>query len=124
VSAVGRTTPEEFFAGHPAALAAFKQVCAIVELHGPFEVRVSRSQVGFRRKRGFAYLWMPGQYLRSPAAEVVLSIALGRRDDSRRFKEVAHPAPAHWMHHLEIRSLSDLDDEVARWLHEAADRAG
>ena len=37
---------------------------------------------------------------------------------------LAHSAPAHWIHHLEIGSLSDLDDEVAGWLHEAADRAG
>jgi len=28
------------------------------------------------------------------------------------------------MHHLEIQNLEDLDDEVAGWLREAADRAG
>lgn len=117
-------TPEEFFAGHPEAMAAFTEVCAIVGRLGPFEVRISKSQAAFRRTRGFAYLWMPGLYLAKPAADVVLSIALGRRDESRRFKEVAHPAPAHWMHHLEIRSLGDLDDVVAGWLREAADRAG
>ena len=118
------TTPEEFFAGRPDALAAFTEVCAIVGRHGPFEVRISKSQAAFRRKRGFAYLWMPGQYLRKPDAEVVLSIALGRLDESTRFKEVVHPAPAHWLHHLEIHNLSDLDDEVAGWLREAAERAG
>ncbi|MQA07525.1 MAG: hypothetical protein GEU98_03050 [Pseudonocardiaceae bacterium] len=91
---------------------------------GPFEVRVSKSQVAFRRKRGFAYLWLPGQYLAKPAVDVVLSIALGRHDESERFKEVVHPAPAHWMHHLELRDAGDLDDEVAGWLREAADRAG
>ncbi len=119
-----RMTPEEFFAGHPDALAAFREVCAIVGRRGPFEVRISQSQVSLRRKRGFAYLWMPGQYLKRPTAEVVLSIALGRMDESTRFKEVAHPTPAHWIHHLEIHNLSDLDDAVAGWLHEAADRAG
>lgn len=118
------TTPEEFFAGHPDASAAFTEVCAIVGRHGPFEVRISKSQAAFRRKRGFAYLWMPGQYLRKPDAEVVLSIALGRLDGSTRFKEVVHPAPAHWLHHLEIHNLCDLDDEVAGWLREAAERAG
>ncbi len=96
----------------------------MVGRHGPFEVRISKSQAAFRRKRGFAYLWMPAQYLRKPTAEVVLSIALGRLDGSTRFKEVVHPVPAHWMHHLEILNLSDLDDEVAAWLREAADRAG
>ena len=124
VTAARNTTPEEFFAGHPEALAAFTEVCAIVGRHGPFEVRISKSQAAFRRKRGFAYLWMPGQYLRRPTAEVVLSIALGRLDESTRFKEVAHPAPTHWIHHLEIHKLSDIDEEVAGWLREAADRAG
>jgi len=63
VTAARKTTPEEFFAGHPDALAAFREVCAIVGRRGPFEVRISKSQAAFRRKRGFAYLWMPGQYL-------------------------------------------------------------
>jgi hypothetical protein len=115
-------TPGELFAGHPEALAAFAKVCSMVDR--PFEVRTSTSQVALRRERGFAYLWMPGQYLRNPSAEVVLSIALGRRDGSDRFKEVAHPAAGQWMHHLEIHELGDLDDEVAGWLREAADRAG
>jgi hypothetical protein len=28
------------------------------------------------------------------------------------------------MHHLEIHDEADIDDEVAAWLREAADRAG
>jgi hypothetical protein len=66
---------------------------------------------------------MPGQYLTNPEAEVVLSIALKRRDGSKRFKEVAHPAPGRWMHHLEIQDPGDIDDEVTGWLREAADQA-
>jgi hypothetical protein len=66
---------------------------------------------------------MPGQYLRKSNAEVVLSIALGRFVQSPRFKEVAHPAPGQWMHHLEIQDPRDIDDEVAGWLREAAERA-
>ncbi len=116
-------TPHEFFSGHPFAVAVFENVREIVDRLGPVEVRVSKSQVAFRLRRGFAYLWIPGRYLRKPTAEVVLSIALGRRDASPRFKEVAHPTPAEWMHHLEIHQLGDLDDEVANWLREAAERA-
>ena len=115
--------PADFFADHPVALAVFDSVRTILESLGPVEVRTSKSQVAFRRKRGFAYLWLPGQYLATPAAEVVLSIALGRHDASPRFKEVVHPSPKHWMHHLEISDVRDLDGAVARWLGEAADRA-
>jgi hypothetical protein len=114
---------DDFFAGRPAARAAFDRVCSLLDRIGPYQVRITRSQVAFRRRRGFAYLWLPGQYLAAPGAEVVVSIALGRPDRSARFKEVAHPAPTQWMHHLEVHRLADLDDEVAGWLREAADRS-
>lgn len=86
--------------------------------------RTTRSQVAFRRRRGFAYLWRPGQYLRHPAAEVVLSLAFREELPSPRFKEVVHPAPTTWMHHLELHAVADLDDEVAGWLRRAAEEAG
>ena len=116
-------SPDDFFAGRPVARAVFEEVCVILARLGPFEVRITKSQASFRRRRAFAYLWMPGQYLTKPNAEVVLSIALGRYDPSKRFKEVAHPVPRHWLHHLEIDTLRDLDDEVVSWLQEAAERA-
>jgi Domain of unknown function (DUF5655) len=115
--------PEDFFADHPDARAVFEKVRSVLNRLGPLEVRTSKSQVAFRRKRGFAFLWLPGRYLSKPAAEIVLSIALGRHDPSARFKEVAHPAPTQWMHHLEILDVGDIDDEVIGWLREAADRA-
>jgi Domain of unknown function (DUF5655) len=115
--------PEDFFADHPDARAVFEKVRSVLDRLGPLEVRTSKSQVAFRRQRGFAFLWLPGRYLSKPTAEVVLSIALGRHDPSARFKEVAHPAPSQWMHHLEIIDVGDVDDEVVGWLREAADRA-
>ncbi|WP_418961222.1 DUF5655 domain-containing protein [Streptomyces tritici] len=115
------TTVEEFFGGTGLGLAVFERVRSLLD--EPFDVRVSKSQVSFRRHRGFAYLWTPSRYLHAPTAEVVLSIALDRHDPSPRFKQVSHPAPRHWMHHLEVQSLDDLDDQVAAWLIETADRA-
>jgi Domain of unknown function (DUF5655) len=115
--------PEDFFAGHPDARAVFEKVRSILNRLGPVEVRTSKSQVAFCRQRGFAFLWLPGRYLSKPTAEVVLSIALGRHDPSARFKQVAHPAPTQWMHHLEIHDAADVDDEVVGWLREAANRA-
>jgi Domain of unknown function (DUF5655) len=116
-------TPEEHFAGHPFALAVFHEVRALVDETGGGEVATTKSQVAFRRRRGFAYVWLPGRYLASPAADVVLSVVLGRPDPSPRWKEVVHPSPAHWMHHLEVTDLAQLDAEVAGWLREAAERA-
>lgn len=111
-------------AGHPVALEVLARVRELLDALGPYDLRVSRSQLAFRRRRGFAYLWRPGQYLSGPVAEVVLSVVLGRQDPSLRWKEVVRPARAHWMHHLELRSAGELDGEVAAWLREAYDRAG
>ncbi|MGB7982743.1 MAG: DUF5655 domain-containing protein [Candidatus Nanopelagicales bacterium] len=114
---------DEYFSGHPFALEVFRTVEAVLARTGPFSVRVTKSQAAFRRRRSFAFVWIPGQYLAKPGAEVVLAIALGRHDASPRFKEVAHPSPRQWIHHLEVHSVDDVDDEVVRWLLEAAERA-
>jgi Domain of unknown function (DUF5655) len=118
------TRPEELFAGHPTALATYQRVRAILSEAGPLQVRTTTSQVAFRRRRGFAFLWRPRQYLRGNVAEVVLSIGSDHRIPSDRFKEVVEPAPGRWMHHLEIRHPGEIDDEVATWLRDAADLAG
>jgi hypothetical protein len=102
---------------------ALHHVHRVLASFGEVEVRTTTSQVAFRRRLGCAYLWLPGRYLSSPSAEVVLSIVLGHPDPSPRFKEVVHPSPAHWMHHLELLTEGDLDDEVARWLRAAWEHA-
>jgi hypothetical protein len=88
------------------------------------EVRVTKSQIAFRRRRGFAWLWRPRTYLGASGADLVLSIALPRRDPSPRWKEVVQPSPGTWMHHLELDDLGQMDAEVADWLGEAAAAAG
>jgi hypothetical protein len=117
-------TVDEFFAGHPFARAVFDRVREVASELGEYELRVGKSQVAFRRARGFAYVWIPGRHLRNPDADVVLSIPLGRHVDSPRFKEVAHPSPKVWMHHLEVYDLAEIDDQVRGWLSEAAASGG
>lgn len=117
-------TPEEFLARSPLGASVYAAVRAILAGFGPFDVRTTKSQVAFRRDRGFAYVWLPRMYLGRRGAEVVLSIALGNELDSPRFKEVAHPSSRTWMHHLEVAAVDELDDEVRGWLREAYDAAG
>ena len=111
------------FADHPLCTAVVARVLELLDDVPGVSLRVTRSQVALRRRHGFAFVWAPGQYLRHPQAQAVLSIDLGRELVSPRIKQVAHPAPRHWMHHLELHALDDLDDEVSGWLHEAAERA-
>ena len=116
-------TAESFFEGHPHGLLVFRAVEQLVRGLGPVEVRVSRSQIAFRRRTGFAFVWRPGQYVRSEVP-AVLSIALPRRVHSSRFKQVAHPSSRVWMHHLELPGPDQVDDEVRAWLAEAYADAG
>jgi hypothetical protein len=118
-----RPAVEGFFADHPLGLAVYDLVLAALGPLGGAEVRVTRSQVAFRRRVGFAWLWLPGRWLDRPSAEVVLSIGLRERIGSPRFKEVVQPAPGRWMHHLEVRTTGDIDDEVVGWLRRAAEAA-
>ncbi len=117
-------TPEALLGAEPVALATWARVSAAVSTLDPVEVRVSRSQVALRRRRGFAYLWLPRRYLGARGAPVVVTVVLGRADGSPRWKEVAHPGPRDWVHHLEVTDPAQVDDEVASWLHEAWERAG
>ncbi|MFP5313702.1 MAG: DUF5655 domain-containing protein [Actinomycetes bacterium] len=116
-------TTDEFFDGAPAAFVLYQAAEQMAAGLGPHEVRVGKSQVSFRRRRGYAYLWRPGMYVES-AVPVVLSLALPRQLDSPRFKQVAHPAAGIWMHHLELKDISQLDAEVRGWMLEAYDAAG
>lgn len=113
------TGSPSLFDGAALALDVFRAVRRALEEIGDVDVRITTSQVAFRRQRGFAYLWMPSQWLDRPPDTVVLSIALDRELRSPRFTQVVEPAHGWWMHHLEVRSVDDVDDEVTGWLADA-----
>lgn len=122
-TSTGNWTPERVFAGYPDSLRLFEAVRSAIDAVGGAEQRASKSQVAFRGRRGFAFAWRPGQYVRSEVP-LVLSIALPREVPSPRFKEVVHPAAGVWLHHLELDDPGQLDDEVRGWLTEARGAAG
>lgn len=113
----------EFFAGSPLGAATFGWTSGVVAGLGPAVVRVTATQVAFRHRIGFAWIWLPGTWLARPEAEVVLSLGLRQRLASPRWKEVVEPYPGRWMHHLEVRDPATLDEEVAGWVAAAYDAA-
>jgi hypothetical protein len=106
------------FEGYPEGLAVYGAVERAVQTIGDAAVSVTKSQIAFRRRRGFAFVWRPGQYVQSDVP-AVLSIALPYEITSERFKAVAHPSHGVWMHHLELSAPEQVDDEVCEWLREA-----
>ena len=116
-------TPEEFFAGHEESAALYEIVRKAIKAIGPAEIAVSKSQIAFKRRVNFAFVWMPKQYL-DGGAPLVLTIGLRRRSHSPRWKQVVEPSPGHFTHHLELYGPEDVDAEVRGWLHEAWEQAG
>lgn len=107
----------KLFAGERLGLQIFEQIARIIDGLGESEIRVTRSQVSFRHVRTFTLVG-PSMYVASNVP-VVLSIAAPTRLRSNRFRQVVHPGPTTWMHHLELRDLSDIDEEVREWLADA-----
>lgn len=121
------STPEDavqLFAGHPLASQVFQEVHSVLRATGDCDLRVSRTQVAWARRRGFAVLWLPGRWLSHPTAEVVLSVYLASPEPSPRWKEVTQIRPGLYAHHLEVHGATDIDSQVTSWLREAMQQAG
>jgi len=93
-------TLNEFFADQAEPRRLFNALLARINSFGPAEYKVTKSQIAFRRKKQFAWVWMPGKYLRGKTAPLVLSLSFPARDPSARWKEIVEVAPGRFMHHL------------------------
>ena len=109
----------EFFKDQETSRQLFEAINNIVQTFGVAELRVTRSQIAFRRRKAFAWVWMPGKYLRGKTAPLVLTLSFRLRDPSPRWKEIVEPAPGRFTHHLELYSTEEIDDQIRNWLHEA-----
>ena len=112
-------TLDEFFEGYDESRRIFDALYEAIVATGEVEVSVTKSQVAFRHGKAFAWAWIPDKYLHGRHAPLVLSLAFDRRVESLRWKEVVEPAPGRFMHHLELRRNSEIDEQVRRWLREA-----
>ncbi len=116
-------TPDDYLAGHDLAQQIFAALTSAIDQLGEVTVHTSKSQIAFRRRRNFAWVWIPGKYLHGRGAPLVLTLVFPMRNESPRWKEVVQPRPGFFTHHLELFGVVDIDDEVRAWLraaHEAA----
>ncbi len=122
-----RGTPsslDEFFEGYPRSRKIFDRLQQVIADLGPSEIRVTRSQVAFRRRAAFAWAWVPAKYLHGEVAPLVLTHGRSHRDPSPRWKEIVKIAPGRLTHHLELWSSREVDAQVRGWLQEAWQAAG
>ena len=105
----------DFFEGDPVAWQIQLRILGAFQDLADIETHESASQIAFRHGRTFAIVWRPGRYLRSGVPRV-LSLVMREQLGSPRFKEVVKVAGDTWMHHLELRSAAEVDDEVRGWI--------
>ncbi len=113
---------EQFFAERkPESRELFDVVRKHIEALDGVEMRVTKSQIAWKRRVAFAWVWVSSQYLgeRAYFPPLVLSVGLKRHDDSPRWEQVVEPSAGRFMHHLELRDASEIDAEVDAWLREA-----
>jgi hypothetical protein len=112
-------TLDEFFTGWAQSKQLFEALSPMINALGAVELRVTKSQVAFRRRKAFAWAWIPGKYLHGKTAPLVLTVSLPERDASPRWKEIVEPVHGRFIHHLELYAVDEIDEEVRAWLHAA-----
>jgi hypothetical protein len=112
-------TLDQFFSGYEESRRIFDALRAAIETLGTMEIRVAKSQVAFRRRKAFAWAWVPDRYLGGGHAPLVLTLSFAERNPSPRWKQIVEPAPGRFTHHLELTSESEIDGEVRGWLQAA-----
>jgi hypothetical protein len=117
-------TQDDFFDAYPDSRRLFDAVLDTVQSLSPVDLRVTKSQVAFWRKKAFAWAWIPEQYLHRKGAPLVLTQGFRQHDPSPRWKSVVEPYPGRFTHHLELFSKSDIDDEGREWLRAPWELAG
>ena len=110
---------DDFFQGFEGSRPVFNVLRHRIAELPRVSMAVTKSQIAFRRKRAFAWAWIPDRYLRGQNAPLVLSFAFRYRDASPRWKQIVEPSRGRFMHHVELNSPAELDQEVTQWLWEA-----
>lgn len=107
----------------PAALPLYEAAEAkILAAFPEVRVKVSKTQVGFFNRYGFAWLWPPrGRVKGRTGLYIVLTFGLERRLEHPRIVEAVEPYPRRWTHHVLISAPEEMDDQIMEWLQEAYD---
>lgn len=116
-------TFDAFADAHQVSTRLFAAVRAEIAALGGVDIRVTKSQVVFRRRGGAPFAWLPNMYLRKGGVPLLLTLELRRRDDSPRWTRVVEAGRGRFTHHFELYAESDLDEEVRAWLREAWEEA-
>lgn len=109
------------FDGRPAELALYEAAAEkILASFGGVRVLVSKTQVSFKTRAGFAWVWLPVRKIKGrPEHYIILSFGLDYALQSPRLEAVSNPAKNRWTHHFILSAPHQLDQEALGWLAQA-----
>ena len=116
---------EVFFDGKPRERALYGAFAGwLLPLAPGCRMQVHKTQISFYYKTGFCFVSLPISRKKGwPKECLVLSFGLKRDLDSPRLIAKAHPTLKRWTCHTLLWEESQLDEELAGWVQEAAREA-
>ena len=112
-----------FFSGHEAAIPIYEKLeDRILAAIPDVKVNVSKTQISFSHKQGFAFVSFNPCRRAKERPEVWMTVSFGLRyqKQSPRIDVATEPYPNRWTHHVMVGSVDEIDDELMAWLIEAA----
>ena len=97
----------------PHAIKLYRRFARLVRRCGPVVIVPGPAGIAFHLRGVFAAI--DRLTARALSAHVVLS----RRHDDPRFTKVEVWSPRHQLHYFRVKTIDDLDEDIAAWLAEA-----
>lgn len=113
-----------FFNGHMDALPLYERLEELILEQIPdAKIKVSKIQISFSNKRGFAFVsFKPCRKVNDrPDVWMTVTFGLSYRKDSPRIDVATEPYPNRWTHHIMVGSEEEIDAELMGWIREAAE---
>lgn len=112
-----------FFNEHIDALPLYQRLEALILEQIPdVRIKVSKTQIGFFNKRGFAFVsFNPCRRAKDrPEIWMTVTFGLAFRVDDPRIDVATEPYPNRWTHHVTVSRAEDVDGQLLGWIREAA----
>ena len=112
-----------FFSEHMDALPLYQRLeTLILEQIPDVRIKVSKTQIGFFNKRGFAFVsFNPCRRAKDrPETWMTVTFGLAFRVDDPRIDVATEPYPNRWTHHVTVSRAEDMDGQLLGWIREAA----
>lgn len=105
----------------PAALPLYRAAEEMILADFPDAVKkVSKTQVSFSNRYGFAWLSPPVRRAKDwPETCILVTFGLGYRLEHPRIAVAVEPYPNRWTHHVVVSQPDQLDDQLRSWLRES-----